>query len=369
MAHTIVQIFAALLGKHVFAICNGLVYCLLVCLIMRVARVSWRNPLALLTTIGLCLLGFVEKYVPSTFVSYFYMTALVLAWLLVLRKMQWKFSIPMALLLFVFSILVGNSHEAFSIPISVALFVFLILYRREWNAMQVVMVVGFWSGIIVTSLSPGTSRRMDKIVDFDVLSSILYFLLSVRCFYVLLATLAVLRWKKLVSIRQIICERTNLFWIIALTSLLPLSICIFGNCDWRQLFCVELASIIITLRVLPKHALPKWVLAVLFVGVGVLYGYFVGLNTKRSDTLEEIVDLYAQSTDGVVYYDITTPQYYPENSLSPRLFYRCTFDEMNGEVIARHPGAPPMTVLPTCCRDLTADTPSQAVRMDDGACV
>ena len=369
VAHSIVQIFAALLGKHIFAICNGLVYCLLVFLILRVARVSCRNPFALLTAIGMCLLGLIEKYVPSTFVGYFYMPVIVLAWLLLLRNMRRKFSFPMAMLLFCISVITGNSHEGYTIPISAALGIFLVLYRHEWNALQVVMILGFWSGILFTALTPGSQAMHGEDFTPNYLQTPITLLCNMRCFYVMLVTLAVLRIKKMVSLRQILLDRENLFWVIAMVSMIPFSIWIFGWFGWRQLFCVELASIIITLRVLPKHALPKWVLAVLFVGVGVLYGYFVGLNTKRSDTLEEIVDLYAQSTDGVVYYDITTPQYYPENSLSPRLFYRCTFDEMNGEVIARHPGAPPMTVLPVCCRDLTAETPSQAVRMDDGACV
>ncbi|MCF0177705.1 MAG: hypothetical protein HUJ90_03685, partial [Bacteroidales bacterium] len=369
VAHTIVQIFASLLGKHIFAICNGLIYCLLVYLIMRTVRVSWRNPLALLTTIGMCMLGLVEKYLPSTFVSYFYMPALVMAWLLALKNMRMKFSIPKALIMFVFSVLAGNSHEAFSIPVTMALFVYLILYRREWNAMQIVMVAGFFMGIIIIALSPGSHGRVGNVFNASVYHSILFYFSNIRCFYLMLIVLVVLRLQKKISLRQILFDRANLFWIIVAASLLPLSTWLFGHCGWRQLFWVEIASIIIMLRVLPRHELPKWALAVLLLCVGLLYAYYVRLNNIRSATLRDIVDTYAQTTDGKVYYDITTPHYYPENSLSPRLYYHHTFKAMNGEVIARHPGAPPITVLPTCCRDLTPDKPSQAIMIDDGACV
>ena len=215
---------------------------------------------------------------------------------------------------------------------------------------------------------PGTQSKM-RLGEANYLFYAFNIFAEVRCFYVMLVVLAVLRVKKMISIRQILRDSEILFWVITASSLLPIMAFVFKGTGWRLMYCVELASIIITLRVLPRHALPKAAVAVLLLVVGGLYVYFARFIYLRSNALEEIVDLYAQSSDGVVYYDISTPLFNPNEGFAPRLYYGGVFDEMNGEVIAQHPGAPPITVLPTCCRDLTPETPSQAIRIDDGACV
>ena len=45
VAHALVQLFCAVLGQKVFAVCNGLVYCLFVMLLLKVAGVGLRRQM------------------------------------------------------------------------------------------------------------------------------------------------------------------------------------------------------------------------------------------------------------------------------------------------------------------------------------
>ena len=195
VAHCIVQLFCGILGKPVFAICSAIVYGLLLVLILRAAGTSWKNKYALLSVICLCMLNLIEMFVPSTFVGYFYMLALVLFWLELLKKCRIKISgwkgFFYAIVLFFGSAIVGNGHEAYNLPISIGLFVFLIVYHKQFSWSQKIMILGFWCGILAMALSPGSQARRHEF-SFQQAINIFFIVTSnIYCFYLFILTFTV----------------------------------------------------------------------------------------------------------------------------------------------------------------------------------
>lgn len=304
VAHFLVQAFTGVWGRGAFACCNGLAWVFFVMMLLRVAGVGdpWHRPRAVATVAMSGLMLFSTEMMPTTQIGYIWMAALLLAFLHALwhyagrGRVPWPMLVPLGLL----GLLAGWSQEAYVIPIGLPLLAWALRRVRRLTAAQWVMLAAFGAGALLLCLSPGTIERTGYPRPPMTLSLILGVLMPVGVYLGVVTSLwAVARerltWRRL--------WQTEWFWIvgIAVSLLFNLAVGIFSA---RQLFGAELCALILMVRVLPRHGLSDWWLAVCACALGIfLWTQGRAVIANRAD-YRAIMEAYPASADGLVYRDV-----------------------------------------------------------------
>lgn len=355
VAHFLVQLFNGMLGQTAFAVCNAIVYPFFIWLLMRMAmRKPLRHAITLIATVAIVLLTFVTKMMPSTQIGFIWMFALSLLWLKLLlqrkKRAWWAWCLILPL-----GIIAGNGQEALTTGISAALGFWCISRHFKIGKGRMIAICGYWLGTLSLCLAPSMLMRVDTVrATFG--ESILYTLLSLRAFYILVAVALYLCLKKKTSLKKIYSR--NALWLNALIVLIIFNLTVGVYCN-RQLFGIELCSIIVTLRILPRHRI-TWPWTLLFTGLVVIMTIpqISGIKNIRKQ-YHDIERMAIASDNGNVFYDRTHGsenvfyreyRYYeeivgqnwadPHHSLSKKLKYK-------------YPNSHYLFVIPTCLKSPT----------------
>lgn len=349
VAHTLVQFFCAMVPKGAFVICNAAVYVAFIWLIARCAGVKrpLRHPMSVATIAVLLPLAFVTKMMPSCQIGFVWMFVLVLLWLRLFFSHR-RHGIFVSILILVLGFLAGNGQEALTIGVSAALGIWWLHRRGRIGRWRTWWLVAFWCGTLSCCLSPATVGR-GTALTISLSDTLVYMLVAFRMPYILLA---VIGWKCLRH--QFVFKkfyRKNALYFNSAIVLLTFNL-VIGVYSNRQLFGIELMSMLMLLRILRRHAFSKpWIV---FFGVVsmVFCARQIYLAKNVSDQFDEIERLYVESDDGRVYYNRTLAS----DNIFEREFKiyedimgfgaRDTYRTVARELLRIHPDKPYMRIRP-----------------------
>ncbi len=263
--HVLVQSFVAFSGKWLFNILNPLFFCCYVWLIVKVAlrKVSLVS-VAFVTMLLLLFMPLFHAYYCwfAGSVNYLWSSVLILLFLCALRAkegepMGWR-SVPFLVL----SFFAGWTHEGISLPIAMALVARTLLFRRSPRRLPFCMELAFLLGAAMCAVSSLHRSHAAEASDADGLLYNSFLILwsvftQLRFFFaaVVLLILALLRRKT--GLVTFLAE--NFVWVVSV--LITFAIILYAQMEdnQRALYLIELASLMLTLRLLALFDVRAWV--------------------------------------------------------------------------------------------------------------
>ncbi len=316
IAHVTVQFFVGLFGQIPFSIVNGLAYLLLAYLLLLNSGAK-KDLFSWIFVLLATLVCFNDLFAAANQINYIWMALLVCSCLYIYFNKNDNHSTLALAGLFLFCVIAGNAHDAYNVPVGGALFIFHVINRKTITKKQWVMFAGLAIGGLFLCLAPGTLSRTDgRSIPFVV--TVFNLFTKIKMPYILILLLVIKR-KSLGGVKSFVKENYFWFCVILISVLFNFVVGIQVN---RQLFAIELASIVLVLRLLNETKAEK-------IGVGIAavltcFGYIQVINAMRfeKNTYSEIERLYLESESGVIYYDIPyndkckwmTPIFYVHNN-------------------------------------------------------
>lgn len=309
VTHSIVQFFCGIGGQTAFAVCNAVMWMAFVAIMTRVSGYNWRRDIgALFIIMALSFVSLRTQFTPPCQVNYiwaFVAGLLSVDWFLNPRKSK-ALAVPMVL----FSFLAGWGQESFSSGVAAAMWIYALLHFRSMKPVQWGIVCAFTAGMLFLCLAPGNFGKMGGYSSLRITPfATMYFL---RSTYVMLALVVLTVVLRKSTLKQI--YRDNAFVFNALFFMMVFNLIVQVYCN-RQLFGIEVMSIIIIVRLLHRHYLysPKVRVAVPTVLVALAVLVLVedfSIISRRHGVYREISSLYKKSPDGVIYCDIEDEDFF-----------------------------------------------------------
>lgn len=301
LAHWLVQLFVAILGKTAFSICNALAYLVFIALIVKLGKGSLSSFMTVLTATLFTLFFTDVVYEPTCQIGYVWMPALSLLYLLLFfRRWTLRPSPLMLVLLFLLSVIAGNSHESINIGIGGALVIYFLLNLKRVTSVQWILAIGFALGGLILCLSPGGINKAGNL-DIPFLYSVLTLALGLRMTYVFILVLIYKLCTRQIEFRQFYKE--NAFLVNAIIILVIFN-SLVGVYIGRQFFGVEIFSTILTLRMLKDHTLGWRTLTAATIAIVALYVFKYSEIKKSVRTYAEIAEAIHTSPNDTIYVDI-----------------------------------------------------------------
>ncbi len=298
--HVLCQAFSALWGQTAFAICNAGMYIVFVLLFLRVSGRSWKSVTDLLAGILAVLFFCDTSYNANCQIGYVWSATLTLAFIILYLGPGACHGWGTRTLLFLLSLLAGNGNEAISIGTGAALIVDTFVNYKKISEKRVVMIAGFGIGGLLCCLSPGILSRASH-SSADILWSSYNIAVQSRMLYVFIFTVIVLKLRHKISLKRFVSE--NLFFVIAMLTLLAFNFAIGIGENGRQLFGIELFSGILTLRALKGVRLPGWILGLGSAAIICIYFVKFDYLRKSNEDLGRLRMELSRSEDLKIYMD------------------------------------------------------------------
>lgn len=297
VAHVIVQGFCGLWGQTAFSIANGIVAVCFLFLLMFVGNAKLSSPQQCFVTLLLALSPFYLYYTPCCQVGFIWMSCLAMLAL-------WLFENPAkhskwAILLFLFGVIAGWGQEALTFGLCGGMWLRAVRGKVRTPGSWV-LLVGFTAGCLLIVLSPGAWARAAS-VDVTTESSILMLFSRLRTFYILLLLVFYLAVRRIASPRQLFADESLLFFALFCAFAFNMFIGVIGA---RQLFGIEVFSMLLVLRLLNRYAIPSGHVSAV---VGVLTFAATFMLLRRGDYLvqtrrsyDRTMELAERAPDGAV---------------------------------------------------------------------
>jgi len=310
VTHCIVQFFCGIAGQTAFAVCNALVWIAFVIMLTRSAGYRFKErPMVVFTMAALAFICLRTQFTPPCQVNYIWALTATLVVVEFYRRPE-AMSIWATVLLVPFCFLAGWGQESVSSGIAAAMWIYALLNFRSMTLRHWLMLVAYTAGMLFLCLAPGNFTRVGKMSSLRATPyATAYFLRATYLFILLVIVLLAARKTSLVKI-----YKENAFWINAMFFMGVFNLIAKVYCN-RQLFGIEVMSIILIVKLLSQYPLGKPSLKTLGAGVlGVLVVLVAveDFNTiaKRTAVVDKLAELYQASPDGVVYCDISDEDYF-----------------------------------------------------------
>ena len=365
VTHCFVQFFCGMGGKTLFAVCNALVWVAFVIMVARAARFKWRaNPWGLCAVALLSFTCLRTQFSPPCQINYIWaMTAalLVADWFMkgTLGRRPW-----VTVLMVVFCFLAGWGQESFSSGLAAAMWIFALTRYKSMTWQRWLILAVFTVGMLFLCLAPGNFAKLGGYSSLRITPVAMAYYM--RAPYLLLAVVLYLALARKVPLKTMYKE--NAFWCNALFFLLAFNIFVKVYCN-RQLFGIEVLSIIISMRLLSDHA----ALSVTFkrVALALLALWFVLVVvddartiSRRTAVVNRLQRLYLESPDGVVYCDIDDKEYFYHDEDAMNCLNNWTLIQLSH--LWQSQGGKPLKWRPVAAKQYVGqDLPSQVIRLDD----
>ena len=316
VAHSLVQLFNAILGQQAFAVCNAIAYMLFAVLLAEAGGVKPRtNSAGVLSAVCLSVLCFITKMMPTCQIGYIWAMTANTAWMMAFfrnARPSWPATIAMTLA----GIVVGNWQECVSIGVCGGLGVWWLIHltgsltdrkhrfdwRRSW------MLLGYLVGTASNCFAPSTIHRVGDIT-MPLTDRLLITSYSFPA--ILLLAICILTAKSrhvnpdLFSFRKeedALLPNGVLTTGMLLLITFNIAIGIYSN---RQLFGANLLAAILTLAIIPRHRFGTAFNSLASIAVVAFWALMaLGITDVRRQ-YDEISALHSESKDGSVYYDRT----------------------------------------------------------------
>lgn len=360
--HFLVQFFCGMAGHLPFAVCNSLFYVLFILMLARLGRVTLANVQGILTVVVLTGITFQTKMTPSYQISYIWIYVLDMLFLWLFLNRYRTNNILIYIVLAAFSCICGNGQESLSVGIGGALIIYWIVNRRRMTPAQYVMMITFGTGALACCLSPAALLRARSASGtfMQSLPLMMYSLTSLVAIYILLIVLIWHVWRKKEKFRMI--YKVGMFYWNAMFVLLAF-ILVIGVESNRQCFGIELMSLVLVLRLLPKHTFTLVWLAIAGVYFVIINAVGAVVDYRHWSSCREVDRQYCTSNDGRVYLDLKSDgilnlakfvRYELEYSRSLIVYRKnlheqnlsSTEENLNKKLRLLCPGKPDITIIP-----------------------
>lgn len=298
--HILVQIFCALLGHIPFAICQGIVWFLLIYLSLKFTTSSnyiRTNQCWLVASLLWIIFSFLPMDPPFQ-INYVWVAAMLCGWLMLFfsnKKINgWKL-IALAL----YSLLCGSLHEGSSIPIAVGVFILASILRFKLSKQQYIVAIFFCIGTIVTCVAPGNFVRLsvtDTAAGFTFFSfihktSVLICLLLLLFIYLLIFR----------PVSNLTNKEKSLIILLSAAAFTSFAICCYlGYFSRAAIPCYFYLTLI--LLIVCTHRKPNHIITILLVLFAL--GQTVSKYNQQQSLngfAKEITEKYRKSQDGIIY--------------------------------------------------------------------
>lgn len=369
VAHFLVQAVLVLGGKTMFALLNSAAFVLLSCLVCTYCGLDLKNWKAFGLVTVLLLFGLQTKFVPTCQIGYVWMFCLVLGFVLLFRLAGGALSSWNLLWLAPFSLVAGWSQEALVIGIAAALAIEVLTRWKTISAMQWVMLCFFAAGSMLLCFSPASlGRTGESHASTDLMSSAMLsfakFFYYLRATYLLLAVVLV-RAIKEKSLKAVYSTDPFLWhaWIVLI--MFNLVVGVFGN---RQLFGVELISVILIVKLLPEGWVRNAITVTLAVSMVAVGCHKYSVLRHRASIFDEVVAQACISDDGRSYYDLSSSDviFRDEDPCDPFSWYVKSTIERLLISDGRFSDGQHFDILPSVCKTLGD---SQVINSAEGSLV
>lgn len=337
------MVYTNLWGKGVFNVVNTILFLLLICTIYRICINKNNHSLYvfIVVIIGSFLLNQQGVFYWGVGNSNYLVPALFsLGYILLIEYrsvIRYKGRITLALsaiLAFVFSL----QHEMFCVAILGGVFCHFVIIRKNRKSIDsslIVLYLSFLLGSLIVIFCPSQIARANSdtssVLHFaNMARKLVSFFIYAKFFDVLVLLLAYIYIKKKKAIINKLLVENSLFFLLLLFSLVP---AVISKIDTpRPLFAVELFSLILIIRILPKFfpnsvALKKIVVAVAFLFIVLQIsvakstycgwkGYKDAVKTYfdtdnsfvlyKAESVDFITQMYMKDIDNQLHCDFTT---------------------------------------------------------------
>ena len=311
IVHGLDQLFLCAHNKHVFDVCNTLVFMAFVYMLQLTSdRRNWTYTLFAVAVIFLLSRSFGQVYLWQTgSLNYMWtgLANLLFLWLFH-RKRSAHCSISCVLLMLV-ALVVGWMQETVSVGMAAMLVVMVLMEWRNTHQCPVVwvlMTAGYVVGTLFIIFSPGTLLRAEAsgtTVTYMLSHlgfGIINVLLNLRIFWLLVVVVAILKCCHRLSFRGFL--RENRLWLLAIVAeglfLVPLGRVV----EPRALFGVELFALILLLRVVTLSPRVLGTISTIALAVGYTMAFKAVWNNHQLS--KDFYEQVERSDDGVVFFDI-----------------------------------------------------------------
>ena len=344
-----------LLPKFIPSFLSGLLVGVTLWLSAKLTNISWRNPLLfILLAFGLsfALPWYEEMFTQCFALNYVWATALAL--MLALRF--WsnkKQNIYISLFL---GILVGIWHEGFAVPLLAGFVSYLILNRNEINRQRIVIVGAVLVGLLWLMSAPGLQANVGYKTNELQLSTTLSKLLLYHAPLFILA-LSILFAANKNNTRKLIFDSKFVSFVII--CLVGVALNLVTNVGVRTGWMGYLFGIIATLylwknmkkqRYSYGKSVLKRVLTIL-ISLFLLTHYIVVVyySVKVRDEVDCVLERYHESSDGLVFADVTYDYQVSPLAWKKPYFEIFTYDwVMYWNDMYFNNGTKQLRVIPTC---------------------
>ena len=257
--HAIVQLFTGIIGKNIFNPINTFVFLSFLLLLCKCGHckitassilVCLLFSLLFMPAFGVCFLMMTGS------INYLWASVAILVFLLLLENRQNKPIAFSSITLVFVGILCGWTHEGITAPLSIGVFAYAIIYKRVFFKKETsILCLGFFIGVLMCALSPGTLGRAQ--IGEEANSTVLFMKLlsgitvmgKMRLFYILVFLLAIGKMQGIINIKKWI--KNNILLTGGMIGSLGL-IMLSGFTSSRAGIGLELFSMILIIKILPQ---------------------------------------------------------------------------------------------------------------------
>lgn len=312
----LVQWFMSLGNKHIFDVCNTLVFMGYVYFLQKVTdRQGWKVTFLIIVLLLGLMRAFGDVFLwLSGSLNALWGGLLNLVFLYELGVASHKaLSLKTAWILIPLSLAAGWWQEGFSIGITAALLISICYgwwHKKPWAAVPLMMAAAYIVGTLLLVLSPGTLDRMARDgADGGYLLShlgenIAYVLRGMRLFWLAILIVMIQHFRHKQNMRNML--RTNGFLLLALGVGMLFLMLLGPVADPRSFFGIETLSLVIILRTIPD--IGKSLGIALAVIALIIYLPIVHMSWKNHQTMQAFLQEVRTSGENV-FFDL--PRYSP----------------------------------------------------------
>ena len=323
IVHTIVQLFAGILGKSAFNICNATVFALFIYMLTRLcSKITVLNLIFIFTVVLFLYPVWGQTVLWMTgSINYLWSSTAVCAFLYALDKLKYRPLTDRYFFLGVLCLFVGWTHEGITFPLAISLIIYALIYRKTIRHQAIFpLFVGFIIGSMLCAFSPGTLAKGNLEVGINIyqllqkIYSGLTVCLKLRAFWILICIIVIFCYTKRNMALQWLKEQYIENLIICNALLFSFGVIFMsGFVSTRSGIGVDLFSIILLLRTIMSIDLKrsKAIKIIICAGGGFLYSciLFWSIENHKDVTWQIMPKIESRKSDIILYENMKYPSF------------------------------------------------------------
>lgn len=312
--HLIVQTFDGLFDKSVFNFCNSLIFSFFLYISARFIAIKKEYIIYVISLILFLILigcqGFNEVFLwLSGSCNYLWSAVLAVLFFLVYFRPPATCCLSKGILLFLFGLIVGWTHEGLVLPLACGIVLDVALLRKKTDSFKTYLITGFLFGTALVFFSPGTySRAIERstvhsfIIQLEIYANSLWQLLTFSYFiWAVILFLLYNSFRDRKRMKEILC-RYRVFLCAIFVSVVFCIIIRVPN--YRTVFWLDFYCLFFLLIILRPYYLKMRKPLLLINGLSiVLMIYISNAGYKNLECVKVFEEKVINNEDGIVSID------------------------------------------------------------------